>query len=124
MAHRRFPKPPASPMMRPTFARQALAPFLSFLIAAALVLAGPALAGDRALGEYLASECVACHRPGGRSQGIPPIVGWPEDAFVAAMNAYRVKERPNPVMQTIAGRLTDEEIAALAAYFGALPAPQ
>jgi cytochrome c553 len=27
------------------------------------------------------------------------------------------------VMQTIAARLSDEEIAALAAYFGSLPAP-
>ena len=89
-----------------------------------LALAGPALAaGDRALGEYLSAECVACHQLSGRFQGIPPIVAWPEEAFVAAMNAYRLKERPNPVMQTIAGRLTDEEIAALAAYFGSLPAP-
>jgi cytochrome c len=39
------------------------------------------------------------------------------------MNGYRLKVRPNPVMQTIAARLSDEEIAALAAYFGSLPAP-
>ena len=59
----------------------------------------------------------------GQYQGIPPIVAWPEETFVAVMNGYRLKLRPNAVMQTIAGKLSDEEIAALAAYFGSLPAP-
>jgi cytochrome c len=36
------------------------------------------------------------------------------------MHAYKEKIRPHPVMQMMAGRLTDEEIAALAAYFAAL----
>ena len=79
--------------------------------------------GDKALGEYLSSECVTCHQLTGQYQGIPPIVAWPEETFVAVMNGYRLKVRPNPVMQTIAARLSDEEIAALAAYFGSLPAP-
>ena len=34
--------------------------------------------GDKALGEYLSSECVTCHQITGRYEGIPPIVGWPE----------------------------------------------
>ncbi len=34
-----------------------------------------------------------------------------------AMHAYKRKIRPHPVMQMMAGRLSDEEIAALAAYF-------
>lgn len=86
-------------------------------------LAGAAeAAGDRAFGEHLSGECAGCHQATGRSSGIPPIVGWPEESFVAVMNAYRLKQRPNPVMQTIAGRLSDDEIAALAAYFGGLAA--
>ena len=36
---------------------------------------GANAAGDRALGEYLSSECVTCHQLSGRHQGIPPIVG-------------------------------------------------
>ena len=36
------------------------------------------------------------------------------------MHAYKNKTRENPVMQMIAGRLGDEEIAALAAYFATL----
>lgn len=79
-----------------------------------------AAAGDRALGEYLSSECVTCHQISGRYQGIPPIVGWPEPSFIEIMNEYRDKRRSNPVMQTIAGKLSTEELAALAAYFGSV----
>jgi cytochrome c553 len=77
-------------------------------------------AGDRTLGEYLSTECVTCHQLSGAYQGIPPIIGWPEDTFVEIMNEYRSKRRSNPVMETIAGRFSSEEIAALAAYFGSL----
>lgn len=76
---------------------------------------------DMALGQYLASECVSCHQASGHAAGgVPPIVGWPQDQFIAVMNAYRLKHRDNPIMQTIAGRLGDEDIRALALYFGSL----
>jgi cytochrome c553 len=80
----------------------------------------PSNAGDRALGEYLSSECVTCHQLSGKYEGIPPIIGWPKTSFVEIMNEYRTKTRKNPVMQTIASRFSNEEIAALAAYFGSL----
>jgi cytochrome c553 len=81
-----------------------------------------AIAADKAFGEYLSSECVTCHQLSGRYEGIPPIVGWPEPIFIEAMQDYRQKKRDNPIMQTVADRLSPEEIAALAAYFGSLPA--
>lgn len=76
-----------------------------------------ALKGDPEYGEYLSSECTTCHQPSGADNGIPSIVLWPEEAFVTAMHAYKDKVRPNEVMQLIAGRLSNDEIAALAAYF-------
>jgi cytochrome c len=79
-----------------------------------------ALAGDPAWGEYLSAECTACHRRDGTDAGIPAITGWPAGAFVRAMHAYRQKLRPHPVMQMMAGRLSDAEIAALAAHFATL----
>ncbi|QFT97114.1 Cytochrome c2 precursor [Roseovarius sp. THAF8] len=79
-----------------------------------------ALVGDPEYGEYLSGECVACHQAGGANDGIPSIVLWPEEDFVVAMHAYKNKQRNHPVMQMVAGRLGDEEIAALAAYFGQL----
>ena len=75
------------------------------------------LAGDPAYGEYLSGECTTCHQASGANDGIPSITLWPEDQFVTAMHAYKDKARANPVMQMIAGRLSNEEIAALAAYF-------
>lgn len=76
-----------------------------------------AIVGDPEYGEYLSSECLTCHQSDGSNQGIPAITGWPTEDFVVAMHAYKVKVRPHPVMQMMAGRLSDEEIAALAAYF-------
>lgn len=76
-----------------------------------------ALKGDPEYGEYLASECQTCHQASGANDGIPGISGWPDEDFVVAMHAYKRKLRPHPVMQMMAGRLNDEEIAALAAYF-------
>ncbi|WP_425087363.1 c-type cytochrome [Stappia sp.] len=76
-----------------------------------------ALEGDPDYGEYLSSECVTCHQADGEDKGIPSITGWPGDRFVTVMHAYKTKSRDNPVMQSIAASLSDEEIAALAAYF-------
>lgn len=74
--------------------------------------------GDTAYGEYLSSECTACHRGEG-GEGIPSIAGLSRQDFIAAIVAYRSGDRQHEVMQTITRRLGDEEIAALAAYFEA-----
>jgi len=79
-----------------------------------------AIKGDPDYGEYLASECQTCHQTDGSDQGIPSVTGWPAEDFVVAMHAYKQKLRPHPVMQMMAGRLNEEEIAALAAYFATL----
>jgi cytochrome c553 len=80
----------------------------------------PARAGDPAYGEFLSGQCTTCHQLSGKFDGIPPIVGWDAESFVAVMNAYKTKERENKVMQTIANALGDEEISALAAYFASI----
>lgn len=79
-----------------------------------------ALEGDAEYGAYLSGECTTCHQAAGGDDGIPSIVLWPEEDFVIAMQAYKSKTRAHPVMQMVAGRLGDEEIAALAAYFATL----
>ena len=76
-----------------------------------------AIAGDPEYGAYLAGECITCHRGDGAAEGIPSITGWPHDDFVIALQAYKRGKRVHPVMQLVAGRLSDEEIAALAAHF-------
>ncbi|PZA11520.1 sulfide dehydrogenase [Rhodopseudomonas palustris] len=109
-------------------AAQILAEWRASRTAAALLLActlaTPALAGDRELGEYLSSECVTCHQISGRFDGIPSIVGREENELIAALTDYRDKVRDNPVMRAIAAKFNDEEIAALASYFGSIEKQQ
>jgi cytochrome c len=74
---------------------------------------------DIGYGEYLAGECVTCHRK--PSTGIPQINGIEAETFVTIMKAYRTKDLDNKVMQMMAGRLDDEQIISIAAYFSSLP---
>jgi cytochrome c553 len=96
-----------------------------FIMASAILFIprGACAAGDVAYGEYLANECVTCHQRSGNYSGIPSITGWPAETFVQALNAYRWRERKNPIMQTIADQLTEPDMAALAAYFEQLGPP-
>ena len=75
---------------------------------------------DMAYGEYLAGECVTCHRSGAANDGIPSISGMDAEAFVYILQSYRSKELENKVMQLVASRLDDEQIASLAVYFASL----
>ena len=77
---------------------------------------------DSAYGEYLSGECVTCHRADGGDAGIPSITGLDAEGFAYIMHAYRAKELENNVMQLVAGRLDDEQIASLAVYFASLDA--
>jgi cytochrome c553 len=105
------------------YAKGAVA-FFSLVLGLALAPTGASAQqkGDRAFGEYLATTCTTCHQITGRAtQGVPPILAWPEDQFAAVMKSYRSGDRENQVMRAISSRLSDEEIYALAAYFGSLP---
>ena len=72
---------------------------------------------DLELGRYLARECEACHTAATTAGTIPNIYGMGEPRFIVLVKAYRQKQMPNPIMQTIAERLKDDEIEALAHYF-------
>ncbi len=75
------------------------------------------LVGDPEYGAYLASECETCHKGESSHHAIPVIRGSDQAHFIAQMNAYRASEIHHPVMEMVAARLNDEEIAALSAYF-------
>lgn len=97
---------------------------LFFLIVILVITPVPGAAqtsGNKAYGEYLSSECVTCHQLTGNSPGIPVIAGLPEASLIQSLQEYRDKKRSNEVMQNVATRLGEKEIAALAAYFSSLP---
>ena len=83
------------------------------------VWSGTCLAQKRDLefGRYLATECLTCHRSATAGSTIPNIFGMAEPRFSVLIKAYRDKQLPNQVMQSVAGRLKDDEIEALAHYF-------
>ena len=96
------------------------------LFSVLVIFASPAsaenlLAGaDIGYGEYLSGECVTCHSQTGVDKGIPSINGLGAEVFASVMHAYKTGDMEHPVMQMVAGRLDDEQIASLAVYFSKL----
>ena len=76
-----------------------------------------------AYGRHLAAECTSCHRMDGVDNGIPSITGWPPEDFAATLAFYKDGARQNAAMKSVADSLDQEQVAALAAYFGSLPKP-
>ena len=89
------------------------------------IWSGTCLAQKRDLefGRYLATECLTCHRSATAGSTIPNIFGMAEPRFTVLIKAYRDKQLPNQVMQSVAGRLKDDEIEALAHYFSVTKSP-
>ena len=85
-----------------------------------------ALADDArtlAYGRHLANECSSCHRIDGIDNGIPSITGWPAAHFIETMGYYKSGARPNQAMVSVAQSLDEEQVKALAAFYGSLPKP-
>lgn len=88
------------------------------------LLASPSRSADVEYGKHLSAECITCHGASKSDSTIPDIHGLGEAHFVEVLRAYRAKALPNPVMQSIAVRLGDEEISALAAYYTTAKRPK
>jgi cytochrome c553 len=97
------------------------------IVAGALAVAAPFAASaqgsaDAARGKV--SMCVGCHEiPGYKSSfptvySVPMITGQSSKYIEAALTAYRKGERSHPTMRAIAGSLSDQDIADIAAYYG------
>ena len=92
------------------------------LILAAVTVAGfaaPVFADGKAL--YLEKTCVACHGKDAKkplTPEYPKLAGQNAKYIENALNAYKKGERSHPTMRGIAGSLTDQDIADLAAYYG------
>jgi len=104
-------------------------PSLAHLVAASLCIvaaqasAQDAKAGDAAAGQKKADMCIGCHGiPGYQASfpevyKVPKIAGQGSKYIVAALNGYKKGERRHPSMRGIAGSLSDQDMADLAAYF-------
>ena len=98
------------------------------LIAAGLLAAAAPFAvsaqGNAEAARDKVSMCVGCHEiPGYKTAfpsvyRVPKISGQSAKYIEAALIAYRKGERSHPSMRAIAGSLSDQDIADLAAYYG------
>lgn len=105
---------------------------------AALPPGAPAAAADAAaeIGQLLAEQgdwtgrnipaCTTCHGPGGRGVGatFPAIAGQHPGYLSAQLQAWKSGTRtsdPNDLMGAVARQLSDDEIAAVSAWFAAQP---
>ncbi len=73
----------------------------------------------------LANTCAGCHGTDGVSVGqAPTIAGLEEEYFVDVMMQYKSGDRWSTIMDRIAQGYTDEEIEAIATYYGRMPFPR
>jgi len=88
-------------------------------ILAASSLAGPASAGDAALGAQKAAVCSACHGMTGASINPewPNLAGLGEPYIVTQIQAFKAGKRVNPLMTPMAAALMDGDMEDLAAHF-------
>ncbi len=98
--------------------------YLSMIFAACLVLglAGPAgAAGDVAAGKKLAAKCGGCHgKMGEGRKDNPPIAGMDAAAHVKALQDYKNGARDHKGMVRAVAKLSDEDMADIAAYYATL----
>ena len=69
--------------------------------------------------------CIGCHGIPGYKTAFPSVYHVPKIAgqnpgyLVSALKAYKSGERSHPSMRGVAASLTDQDMADLAAYYGA-----
>lgn len=97
---------------------------LLLMLLATSAIPTPARADEarlKAYGKHLSAECSACHRVDGVDNGIPSITGLPINVFIETISFYKNGARSNPAMVSVAQSLDDEQVKALAVYYGSLP---
>ncbi len=93
----------------------------------ALALAGPArAAGDAQRGKQIGYTCLGCHgienyKNVYPTYSVPKLVGQHPEYIVAALKAYRGKQRSHATMYAQASSLSDQDIEDVAAYLAGKP---
>ena len=83
--------------------------------------AAPACSADAEAGRRRAEPCAACHGPAGNATipGMPSLAGQPTMYTHWTLIKFRDGRRKDPQMSPIAEKLSDEDMADLAAYYAA-----
>ena len=92
---------------------------VGFFVLAFIVM--PSLAFSKSLrGAMLGNTCAGCHGTRGVSANskIPPLAGQNPAELISVMLAYRDGSRKGTIMNRVAKGYSDDEINAIAEYFG------
>lgn len=93
------------------------------LIAAPLSSMAQEVKGDAGAGAKKIAMCIGCHGlPGYQSSfpvvyKVPKIAGQNAKYIVAALNGYKTGDRKHPSMRGVAGSMSDQDMADVAAYY-------
>ncbi|MCW5658248.1 MAG: cytochrome c4 [Burkholderiaceae bacterium] len=93
------------------------------LIAAPLTSMAQEVKGDAGAGAKKVAMCIGCHGlPGYQSSfptvyKVPKIAGQNAKYIVAALNGYKSGDRKHPSMRGVAGSMSDQDMADVAAYY-------
>jgi len=96
------------------------------LLCAALPLAARAQTGNPEAAKGKVSMCMGCHgipmyhTAFPEVYSVPMIAGQSPEYIIKALQAYRSGDRSHPTMRGIARRLTDQDMADVAAYYGGM----
>ena len=95
---------------------------LTLAVAATVMLASPAFAGDADAGKAKAATCAACHGATGTSAipMYPNLAGQKEQYLIKQLKDFKSGARKDPVMGAMAMPLSDEDIANLAAFYASI----
>lgn len=94
-----------------------------FLMLAATSASAQEVKGDIKAGEKKNAMCIGCHGIEGYQASFPQIYKVPKISgqnakyIAAALDGYRKGDRKHPSMRGVAGSLTDQDIADLAAFY-------
>ena len=83
-------------------------------------------AGDAKAGQVKAIPCMGCHAIPGYSNvyptyHVPRVGGQHAEYIVAALKAYKARQRSHPTMQAQASSLSEDDMNDIAAFFSSKP---
>lgn len=92
------------------------------VLSAVLVLSNIAVGADLAAGKATSAKCVGCHGANGISINatIPNLAGKDIAFLSERMIGFRDGSVPSPIMNGMAGGLSDSDIENLASYYNSL----
>ena len=95
---------------------------LTLALAATVMMASPAFAGDAAAGKGKSMMCSACHGAAGISAApmYPNLAGQKEAYTVKQLKDFKSGKRNDPTMKGMVASLSETDMADLAAYYASL----